>query len=202
MEQRLPVSWHAARLVAVVLRVIVSQHVVNPFQSFPGNVVRIAVANDNANTEPDQFVFNDIRLDLHGTLFDHYDFRFLPDFAGGKVVVQDEYVDVRYSNYLKVRVGKFKVPFGRERLQQDYATTFAQRGLPNNLVPNRDLGVQLFGEVSDGLLAYQAGVFNGVADGGSSDGDATDDKELAAMIKPAAGTVAKGSEKPSESGHG
>jgi phosphate-selective porin OprO/OprP len=139
-------------------------------------------ANDNANTEADQFVFNDIRLDLHGTLFEHYDFRFLPDFAGGKVVVQDAYVDVRYSNYFKIRVGKLKVPFGLERLQQDYATTFAQRGLPNNLVPNRDLGVQLFGEISDGLFAYQVGVFDGVADGGSSDGDATDDKELAARI--------------------
>ena len=106
----------------------------------------------------------------------------MPDFAGSRLVVQDAYVDVRYWSFLKVRFGKFKVPFGLERLQGETSTTFAERGLPTQLVPNRDLGVQVFGEIAEGTLAYQVGVFNGVADGGSSDGDATDDKEGAARV--------------------
>jgi len=130
----------------------------------------------------DQFYFQTLRLDLRGTVFDHYDFRILPDFAGGKLVVQDAYVDIRYSDVVKLRVGKTKVPFGIERLENETSTTFAQRGLPNNLVPNRDLGVELFGDLAGGTLAYQVGVFNGVADGGSSDGDATNDKEGAARV--------------------
>ena len=130
----------------------------------------------------DQFAFRTLRLDLRGTVFDHYDFKFMPDFAGGKLVVQDAYVDVRYTDAVKLRFGKFKVPFGLERLQNETSTTFTERGLPTQLAPNRDLGVQVFGELEDGALAYQLGIFNGVADGGSSDGDATNDKEGAARV--------------------
>jgi phosphate-selective porin OprO/OprP len=137
---------------------------------------------DDDKAHPDQFGFRTLRLDLRGTVFDHFDFRILPDFAGSKIVVQDAYVDVRYSNVVKVRFGKFKVPFGLERLQAETSTTFTERGLPTQLVPNRDLGVQVFGEVAEGTLAYAVGVFNGVADGGSGDGDVTDDKEGAARI--------------------
>jgi phosphate-selective porin OprO/OprP len=135
---------------------------------------------DDEDAHADQFGFRTLRLDLRGTVHDHFDFRILPDFAGSKLVVQDAYVDVHYSDVVKLRFGKFKVPFGIERLQNETSTTFTERGLPNNLVPNRDLGVQVFGEV--GVIAYQLGIFNGVADGGSSDGDATDDKEAAARV--------------------
>lgn len=138
--------------------------------------------DDPDHTHVDQFAFRTLRLDLRGTVFDHYDFRFMPDFAGGKVVVQDAYVDVHYADELELRVGKFKVPFGLERLQNETSTTFAERGLPTQLAPNRDLGVELFGELEGGTLSYQLGIFNGVADGGSSDGDATDDKEGAARV--------------------
>ena len=138
---------------------------------------------DNAGVPAvDQFVFNTLRLDLRGTVLDYYDFRILPDFASGKLVVQDAYVDVRYSELVKLRVGKTKVPFGLERLQNETSTTFVQRGLPTLLVPNRDLGAELIGDVGDGVIEWQAGIFNGVADGGSGDGDATNDKEGAARI--------------------
>jgi phosphate-selective porin OprO/OprP len=137
---------------------------------------------DSAGTHTDQFSFRSIRPDLQATLFDHFDLRLMPDFAGGKLVVQDAYTDVRYSDVVKVRFGKFKVPFGLERLQGETNTLFAERGLPTQLAPNRDLGVQVFGEIAKGTLAYQVGVFNGVADGASGDGDVSDGKEGAARI--------------------
>ena len=40
--------------------------------------------------------------------------------------------------------------------------TFAERGLPTNLAPNRDIGLSIGGDVSEGLFAYQVGVFDGV----------------------------------------
>jgi phosphate-selective porin OprO and OprP len=131
-------------------------------------------------TGADQFLFQTLRLDLRGTVFDHFDVRLLPDFAGGKLVVQDAYVDVHYSDAIELRVGKTKTPFGIERLQNETSTVFAQRGLPNNLVPNRDLGVMIFGAL--GRVGYQLGVFDGVADGGSTDGDLANGKEGAARV--------------------
>ena len=40
-----------------------------------------------------------------------------------------------------------------------------ERGLPTELTPGRDYGVQLQGEFADGALSYAVGVFNGTADG-------------------------------------
>jgi len=148
------------------------------FTQFDG---RFFVA-DGSDPHVDQFGFRSIRPDLQGTLFDHYDFRLLPDFAGGRLVIQDAYADVRYGDAVKLRFGKFKVPFGLERLQSEANTTFVERGLPSQITPNRDLGVQVFGELAGGIGAYQVGVFNGVADGQSGDGDVSDDKELAARV--------------------
>jgi phosphate-selective porin OprO/OprP len=154
------------------------------FTQFDG---RFFVA-DTDDPHVDQFGFRSIRPDLQGTLFEHYDFRLLPDFAGGKIVLQDAYADVHYGEAVKVRFGKFKVPFGLERLQGEVNTTFVERGLPSQIAPNRDLGVQVFGELARGAVSYQVGVFNGVADGQSGDGDVSDDKEVAArvFVKPLA----------------
>ncbi len=125
--------------------------------------------DNSAGTLTDQFAFRSIRPELRGTLYRHYDFRLLPDFANSKLVIQEAYVDLHYTDVIEVRFGKFKVPFGLERLQPEVATTFVERGLPSLLTPNRDLGVELFGVIARGLLTYQAGVFDGIADNASVD---------------------------------
>jgi phosphate-selective porin OprO/OprP len=143
---------------------------------------RFFVDEGSDNTHVDTFAFRSTRLDLGGTVWDHWDIRLVPDFAGSKLVVQDAYIDAHYAEGLKLRFGKFKVPFGLERLQDERNTQFTERGLPTQLAPNRDLGVEAFGELGGGALSYQAGVFNGVADGGNSDGDASDDKDFAGRV--------------------
>ena len=137
---------------------------------------------DESGAPPGQFVFRRIRPELRGTVFQHYDFRLLTDFAGGKLVVEDAYVDVHYSDLLELRAGKFKVPFGLEILQSTPAVTFIERGLPSLLAPNRDLGVELFGDLGRGIFAYQVGLFDGVPNGQSGDGDTDDHKDLAARV--------------------
>jgi hypothetical protein len=62
------------------------------------------------------------------------------------------------------------------------ALTGALLGAPAQIAPNRDLGAQVFGELARGAIAYQLGVFNGVADGQRGDGDVSDDKEVAARV--------------------
>jgi len=79
-------------------------------------------------------------------------------------------------------VGKFKEPVGLERLQSWNNLLFIERGLPTYLVPNRDTGIQLQGDVSDGVVQYAVGVFNGTSDGGSSDFDVDSDKDVAARV--------------------
>jgi len=114
---------------------------------------------------------------LEGTFANIFDFRFNPDFAGGKTVIQDAFVAARFNPLFVVTAGKFKEPFGLERLQLSPNNRFIELGLPSDLVPNRDLGLQVSGTYvfPTGTLTYQVGYFNGVADGTSTDVNSTPD---------------------------
>jgi len=129
----------------------------------------------------DQFLLRQARPVLEGTIRDRFDYRLLTDFAGGKVVVQEAFGDVRFLPYLKLRVGKFKSPVGLERLQNSNAVVFAERAFPTNLAPNRDTGVQVFGEI-DGLVTYAIALLDGAADNGITETDQDSNKEGAARI--------------------
>jgi phosphate-selective porin OprO/OprP len=134
----------------------------------------------------DQFLLRRARMILEATFNDFIDFRFMPDFAGVAPVIQDAYFDFKFAPEAKLRFGKFKVPVGLETLQSDPFTHFIERGLPSYLAPVRDVGVQVPGDVADGVLRYAVGLFNGAIDGGSADGDADRSKDAAArlMLQP------------------
>ncbi len=137
---------------------------------------------DTGDKLANQFVLRRVRPIIEGTLYKYFDFRVMPDFGEGKTVLQDAYADIHPFTWLRLRAGKFKEPVGLERLQSGSSLTFIERGLPTALVPNRDLGFQLHGEVADGIFQYAAGFFNGVLDGGSVDGDTSDGKDFAGRI--------------------
>lgn len=140
------------------------------------------------------FLIRRLRFNFEGTLAKIFDFKFMPDFAGSQLVLQDSYLDARLWPAFKVRAGKFKTPFGIERLQSPTNLMLIERALPNNLVPNRDIGVQLHGDLAGGIFSYAAGIFNGVRDGGSADSDPFDSKDFAGrlMLAPFSKTKAGG----------
>jgi len=97
-------------------------------------------------------------------------------------VLFEAYVDARFLPELKLRTGKFKPPVGLERLQSGTSLMFVERALPTNLVPNRDIGLQIHGDLFAGGLNYAVGVFNGVPDGRSADLDVHDNKDYAVRL--------------------
>lgn len=135
-------------------------------------------------TANDTFLIRRARPIFEGTVYDKYDFRVMLDFASGinssaanNGFLQDAYLNARFLPEFQVQVGKFKEPVGLERLQSGANLTFVERGYPTQLVPNRDVGLQLQGDLFSGLLRYEAGLFNGVSDGGSGDYETTDDEK-------------------------
>ena len=141
--------------------------------------------DDKARNGSDTFLMRRVRPILEGTVYQDFDFRLMPDFGNGAnstTILQDAYVEWRHWPWLKIRAGKFKVPVGLEWMQQDTWTPFVERGLPTALVPQRDVGLQLSGDLLDGTVSYAAGVFNGVVDGGIADTDAWDSKDGVARI--------------------
>ena len=119
---------------------------------------------------------------LEGTVYKFFDFKIMTDFGNGQALVQDAYVGFNYLPRTQFRLGKFKPPVGLERLQADVDTIFVERALPTDLVPNRDLGVQVFGEHLGGVFNYALGVFNGVVDGGNGDLDTNNTKDFAGRV--------------------
>lgn len=140
--------------------------------------------NGGVATTDDTFLLRRARLGLEGTFYQDFDFQFITEFGGtGATSVLDANINYRYSPELQLKVGKFKQPIGLEQLQSDPVRFFSENALPTNLVPNRDLGVQLHGEIKGGLVQYQFGVFNGLGDGrNSTNADIEDDKDLVARL--------------------
>ncbi|MBI5608603.1 MAG: porin, partial [Deltaproteobacteria bacterium] len=97
-------------------------------------------------------------------------------------VLQDAWLDFRLSEAVQVRVGKFKSPFGLERLRSAAVLGFVERAYPTQLAPNRDLGLQVHGEVLDKRLGYALAAVDGTPDGASVDGDTSDSKDLIAQL--------------------
>jgi phosphate-selective porin OprO/OprP len=126
----------------------------------------------------DTFLLRRVRPILQATLARRFDVAVVPDFGGGQAVLQDAYVDARLAPAFRLRAGKFKAPFGLERLQSGSNLLFVERALPTSIAPNRDVGIQVHGEVARGRLAYALALQNGAPDGGSVDTDANDGKDV------------------------
>jgi phosphate-selective porin OprO/OprP len=138
--------------------------------------------DDDAHNGTDTFLIRKARPILEGTVFRDFDFRLMPDFGNDTTALMDAYVEWRSWSWLKLRAGKFKPPVGLEQLQEDQYTEFAERALPTQLVPNRDIGVQMRGDLWEGIVQYQAGLFNGGADNVNSGIDNGDSKDFEARI--------------------
>jgi phosphate-selective porin OprO/OprP len=138
--------------------------------------------DDPLHEVTDTFVMRRVRPIIQGRAAKYFEFRMMPDFGNGQTVLFDAYFDVRFSRAFRVRVGKDKTPLGLEQLYSDYTLLLPERTLVTNLVPNRDVGVQVQGDVGGGVLAYVGGVFNGVPDATNGDTDTDSHKDLAGRL--------------------
>ncbi|MES0873376.1 OprO/OprP family phosphate-selective porin [Sinimarinibacterium thermocellulolyticum] len=138
---------------------------------------------DSVPQSADTFTFRRLRPTFQGTLGSLVGYRLTPEFAGNNATFVDAYIDLKFAPAVTLRAGKVKGPVGLERLQSASAIAFIERGLPTELAPNREIGVQLQGALAGNQLQYVVGVYNGTRDG--EDGGATDNngrKEVEARL--------------------
>jgi phosphate-selective porin OprO/OprP len=120
---------------------------------------------DDAVPQNDTFLLRRVRPTLEGTWGKLIGFKLTPEFAGDSATLVDAYVDVKFDPRATLRIGKFTAPVGLERLQSSAASSMIELGFPTELVPNRDIGVQLQGEFAGSTVGYAVGAFNGAVDG-------------------------------------
>lgn len=129
----------------------------------------------------DQFTLRRARVNLESAVNKKTKLRILAELAGSPAVL-DAYADFTHNPALSLRVGKFKGPLGLERLQSITHISFIELAFPTSLAPNRDVGLQLSGDLGGGLFSYQAAIQNGVTDGGSTESDTNDGKDYIARV--------------------
>jgi phosphate-selective porin len=112
----------------------------------------------------DTFLLRRARPILSGTVYHDFDFLLTPEFAGNVVQILDAQVNYRLRPELQLQIGKMKPPVGLEALQPEEFTLFNERSLATDLVPYRDIGVELHGNIFGGAIVYAAGLFNGSPD--------------------------------------
>ena len=97
-------------------------------------------------------------------MYNYYEFRLLPDFAGTTVYksITDAYMNVHYWDQFQFEIGKFKQPFSYEDLIQDRYVPTMERSMMDQLVPQRDEGAMIHGEkLFDDRFDYAFAVSNG-----------------------------------------
>ena len=109
-----------------------------------------------------------VRPTIEGKVAGKYGFRFTPEFGGGSASAVDAYVEANLNPAFRIRAGKQKSIVGLERLQGGGDIKFIERSyVTNAILPNRDLGVTVSGDLFGNKLNYGVGIVNGVADGGN-----------------------------------
>ncbi len=137
------------------------------------------------DTSPDAastFLLRRVRPIFEGQAFQYFGFKIMPDFGQGTAVLQDAWAEFHPIPEAVLTVGKMPPPVGLERLQSTRYIAFVELGLPTNLVPNRDVGIQLSGQLAGGVASYALGLYDGVIDDGIADGDTNDSKDFAGRI--------------------
>ena len=123
----------------------------------------------------------------------------MPEFGGGATgtsnspVIYDANLGISVAPDVKIVAGKFKSPIGLEMLQNDAVLLFNERSLATNLVPSRDVGIEVTGSPLGGKVSYTAGVLNGSADAAYTNNTDTDNnKDFVARLffNPFAGSAA------------
>jgi len=140
--------------------------------------------DDPAHVTTDTLLMRLLRVTFEGQLTRYFMYKLAPDFTGGgSPAISDAFIDIKVSDKAHIRAGRDKTPIGFEVLQQDSNVLFLERGLTSNVLPSRDVGLQVYGALVGGAVTYDVGVFNGMMDGANTNNPDTDSaKDLVGRI--------------------
>ena len=119
--------------------------------------------------DEDTFDFRTARVALKGDLTKHFDFEVERgiETQGRFGDWKDVYLNWSTFDELRIKAGRFKMPFGLEQNTGATDIDFAYRSLASQIIaPGRDRGVMAYGQISGNDLTYEFGVFDDDGDNG------------------------------------
>ncbi|MFH5830954.1 porin [Halalkalibaculum sp. DA384] len=107
------------------------------------------------------FLVGNARLQVYGEFDQGFGYQLQTNFTSSAALL-DAAAYYRFSDGFQVKTGVFKSPFSYEYLTGAAAIDFVNRSTAvSQLAPKRQIGVQLSGQTTDGILHYSVGAFNG-----------------------------------------
>lgn len=107
------------------------------------------------------FSIGNARLQVYGEFDNKFGYQLQTNFVSGTVLL-DANMYYNLTPSFSMKAGLFKTPFSYEYLTGAASIDFVNRSsVVNQLVPKRQLGIQLQGTLADGMFTYNAGMFNG-----------------------------------------
>ena len=104
--------------------------------------------------------FRRARFHIRGTIYEDYAFKAQYDFAGGKAGFRDVYLAMNHVPHVgQIKVGHFYEPMSLEQMTTDLYTTFMERSLMNDLLPERNTGIAISNTALDQNLTWALGVY-------------------------------------------
>lgn len=143
--------------------------------------------NDETHKTLDRIQSHTVRLGAEGALGKKLGYRIVTDFSKGGASLWDGYSDIKFAPWAQLRIGKFGVPLGWERPLSPSDNPFQDRPFTSAVAPNRDVGIQVSGEVLGEKLQYALAAVNGGPDGSNLNDDNNDDKDAYARLWAAPG---------------
>lgn len=125
---------------------------------------RFPLSDDIDSGADSTFLLRRLRAGVTGKLGGLLDFQMQMELAGTARAL-DMWGDVPLGESFRFRFGLFKSPLGLEFKVPARDLWFVERSLAHNLIPRRDLGVQLHGSFLGGAMAGDIALMNGVNDG-------------------------------------
>jgi phosphate-selective porin len=133
-----------------------------------GNVLRVEpitkfdalVWHSDLDAEGSEFSFERRRIGIQGRLFRVVEFEIERELGDEERPWRDVFAEFRKWRAVRVKAGRFKIPFGEERLTSIASLDFVNRSMASEaLTPGRDTGIELNGRVFGNVLSYKVGVF-------------------------------------------
>ena len=114
------------------------------------------------DSQNDSFSLPRVRLKFDGHAIPELGYRVQIDVAASSDILRDAYIKYTKYPFANLIVGQTFIPFSEEQLYSTASLEFIDRTqVTSTLSYDRDIGVQLLGNVLNKKLSYGAGVFNG-----------------------------------------
>ena len=133
-------------------------------------------------TSRDTFTIGFAGLQLDAQLASMFHAAVLVDFSQSRLTLLDAFIDTRFAKEFMVRIGKFPTPLNEERLTSRILLPWIGTGVASMLIPVRELGAQLLGDLGNGVLQYNAAIVNGSWAGTISDNDPDTSKDVITRV--------------------